>query len=77
MVGEKIAEIGIPGSGFAFPGRIGEHGPHLVRNILHAVRKEDAVIVAFGHLAAVQARAFGRRGQYGLRLGKRNRRKNC
>ena len=49
--------------------RIGLHGAQLLRDGLRILAQPDGVAVGLGHLAAVEARHLGRRGQQHLRLG--------
>ena len=69
MVGEEVADVRVAGIALAQAGRVGEHAAHLGLDVGHGVTQEDAVVVALGHLAAVQAGALGRGGEHGLRLG--------
>ena len=69
MVGVEVADVGVAGVAAAQSGLVRKHAAHFFGDVVHAVREEDAVIVAFGHLAAVQAGALGRRGEHGLGFG--------
>ena len=69
MVGEEIADIGITGVGLAQTGLVGKHAAHLLTDVGHGVRQENAVVVTFGHLAPVKTGTLGSRGQHGLRFG--------
>jgi|GEM_PF-6705142 len=65
----KVAVLGIARVLQAHALGVGQHGHDLGPDLVHGVLQVDGVAVAFGHLAAVQARQLGRGSQLGLGLG--------
>ncbi len=66
---EDRAEVGVAGVGAADAGRVCDHDLELGADAVVGLGEFDVVLVALGHLAAVEAGELGRWGEQSLRLG--------
>ena len=68
VIGEEVADIGVTGIALAQAVLVREHAANLGLDIAHGIAQEDAVVVALGHLAAVETGTLGGGRQHGLRF---------
>ncbi len=69
VVGEDVADLGVPAVGAPLAGRVGDHRLHLGPYLFRRVGEEDRVAVALAHLPVVGPHQLRRFGQ--VRLGDR------